>query len=134
LIPKPVELLRRILRIAAGPNALVLDPFAGSGTTAQAVLEQNVSDGGHRRFVLIEADDRARTFILRRLAEVPDRPPDYDFYTLAPDHEGPILPHLASASFARHRSKNRGPQEAVCSGSSSEGAGKKRGLVCKRLP
>jgi hypothetical protein len=45
LIPKPVGLLRRILRIAAGPDALVLDPFAGSGTTAQAVLEQNASDG-----------------------------------------------------------------------------------------
>ena len=44
LIPKPVGLLRRILRIAAGPDALVLDPFAGSGTTAQAVLEQNASD------------------------------------------------------------------------------------------
>src|SRR3712207_5970626 len=37
-IPKPVRLLRSVLRIAAGPDALVLDPFAGSGTTAQAVL------------------------------------------------------------------------------------------------
>jgi DNA modification methylase len=86
LIPKPVGLLRRILRIAAGPDALVLDPFAGSGTTAQAVLEQNASDGGHRRFVLIEADDRAHTLTSRRLAEVPGSPPDYDFYTLISDH------------------------------------------------
>jgi hypothetical protein len=85
LIPKPVGLLRRILRIAASPDALVLDPFAGSGTTAQAVLEQNSSDEGRRRFVLIEADDRAHTLISRRLAEVPGMPPDYDFYTLTSD-------------------------------------------------
>jgi DNA modification methylase len=87
LIPKPVGLLRRILRIAAGPDALILDPFAGSGTTARAVLEQNASDGGYRRFVLIEADDRAQTLISRRLAELPGSSPDYDFYTLMPDHE-----------------------------------------------
>jgi len=84
-IPKPVGLLRRVLRIAAEPDALVLDPFAGSGTTGRAVLEQNTSDGGHRRFILIEADDRARTLIPHRLAEVPGSPPDYDFYALAPD-------------------------------------------------
>jgi DNA modification methylase len=87
LVAKPVGLLRRILRIAAGPDALVLDPFAGSGTTARAVVEQNVSDGGRRRFVLIESDDRAHTLTSRRLAEAPSGPPDYDFYTLMPDHE-----------------------------------------------
>lgn len=84
LIPKPVGLLRRILRIA-DPDALVLDPFAGSGTTAQAILEQNISDGGHRSFVLIEADDRARTLIPRRLAQGTSGPPDYGFYIVAPD-------------------------------------------------
>ncbi len=86
-IPKPVRLLRRILQIAVGPDALVLDPFAGSGTTAQAVLEQNASDGGHRKFVLIEADDRARNLIPRRLAEVAGTSPDYGFYTLMSEHE-----------------------------------------------
>lgn len=84
LTPKPVTLLRRILRIAAGPDALVLDPFAGSGTTARAVLEQNASDNGTRRFVLIEASqERARTLIPRRLAESPTSKLSYDFYTLA---------------------------------------------------
>ena len=87
LIPKPVGLLRRILRISAGPDALVLDPFAGSGTTAQAVLGQNASDRGRRRFVLIESDDRAQSLIPHRLAEAPGVPPDYDFYTLMSDHE-----------------------------------------------
>ena len=123
-IPKPVGLLRRMLRIAASSDALVLDPFAGSGTTAQAVLEQNTSDGGHRRFVLIEAEDYARTLIPRRLAEVPGSPPNYDFYTLAPDR--------ASHSFVsggrkfRRAQKNGSqvPQEAACSSSSSEGAGR----------
>ena len=84
LTPKPVRLLRRILQIAAGSDALVLDPFAGSGTTARAVLEQNASDNGTRRFVLIEASqERARTLIPLRLAEIPTGTPSYDFYTLA---------------------------------------------------
>jgi adenine-specific DNA-methyltransferase len=78
---------RRILRIAAGPDALVLDPFAGSGTTARAVLEQNVSDGGHRKFMLIEAADRARNLIPRHLAEAPGGLPDYGFYTLMAEHQ-----------------------------------------------
>ena len=90
-IPKPVELLRRILRIAAGPGAVVLDPFAGSGTTTRAVSEQNLSDEGHRKFVLIEAADRAQNLIPRRLAEVPGGSPDYGFYTLVPDHEDLVV-------------------------------------------
>lgn len=82
-IPKPTKLLRRILRVATGPDALVLDPFAGSGTTALAVLEQNASDGGTRRFILIEThQERARTLIPSRLAETPLGPPAYDFYKL----------------------------------------------------
>src|SRR5918998_134609 len=85
LIPKPVGLLRRILRTAAGPEALILDPFAGSGTTAQAVLEQNAPDDARRRFVLITTADRAQTLISPRLAELPGSSPDYDFYTLMPD-------------------------------------------------
>jgi DNA modification methylase len=124
LIPKPVGLLQRILRIAAGPDALVLDPFAGSGTTAQAVLEQNTSDGGHRRFVLIEADDYARTLIPRRLAEVPGSPPNYDFYTLAPDRASHSFASGARKFRRARKSGGQVPQEAVCSSSSSEGAGR----------
>jgi adenine-specific DNA-methyltransferase len=51
--PKPVRLIERILRIATKPDDLVLDFFAGSGTTAQAVLNLNVEDGGKRRFILV---------------------------------------------------------------------------------
>lgn len=51
--PKPVRLIERILRIATKPGDLVLDFFAGSGTTAHAVLKLNQEDGGSRRFILV---------------------------------------------------------------------------------
>jgi len=56
--PKPTRLIQRILQIATGPDDLVLDAFAGSGTTAHAVLKQNALDGGNRRFVLVEMEDK----------------------------------------------------------------------------
>ena len=49
---KPVELIKRLIKNHYNKNAVVLDFFAGSGTTAQAVLELNIEDGGHRRFIL----------------------------------------------------------------------------------
>ena len=52
--PKPVDLLRRIITIGSGDNDIVLDFFAGSGSTAHAVWEQNIDDGHHRRFILIQ--------------------------------------------------------------------------------
>lgn len=51
--PKPVRLIERVLQIACGPTDLVLDFFAGSGTTAHAVLKLNAEDGGRRRFILV---------------------------------------------------------------------------------
>lgn len=58
--PKPVKLVEYFLNLLTrdDPTALILDPFAGSGTTAHAVLKMNKADGGHRRFVLIELDPR----------------------------------------------------------------------------
>lgn len=54
--PKPTRLIRRILQLATDPSEqhIVLDFFAGSGTTGHAVLEQNASDGGSRRFLLVQ--------------------------------------------------------------------------------
>lgn len=52
--PKPVELIKTQLRLIDDPDAIVFDFFAGSGTTAQAVLEMNREDGGNRRFVLVQ--------------------------------------------------------------------------------
>jgi site-specific DNA-methyltransferase (adenine-specific)/adenine-specific DNA-methyltransferase len=56
ITPKPSRLIQRILQIATDKDSLVLDSFAGSGTTGHAVLKQNVEDGGSRRFILVEMD------------------------------------------------------------------------------
>lgn len=50
--PKPVELIDKILRLSTDKNSIILDFFAGSGTTAQAVLELNNQDDGNRKFIL----------------------------------------------------------------------------------
>jgi adenine-specific DNA-methyltransferase len=54
--PKPVALLRWLISLHADDDALVVDTFAGSGTTAHAVLSLNRDDGGRRRFILIEME------------------------------------------------------------------------------
>jgi len=51
---KPPQLVRRLLTWIADPQAIVLDFFAGSGTTAHAVMAQNAADGGSRRFIMIQ--------------------------------------------------------------------------------
>lgn len=55
--PKPVRLIERVLRIATRPDDTVLDFFAGSGTTAQAVARLNAEDGGTRRFILVSSTE-----------------------------------------------------------------------------
>jgi adenine-specific DNA-methyltransferase len=57
--PKPTRLIERVLKIASKPGDVVLDSFAGSGTTAQAVLNVNKQDRGNRRFILVELGDYA---------------------------------------------------------------------------
>jgi adenine-specific DNA-methyltransferase len=57
--PKPLRLLSRIIAIATDAGSLILDSFAGSGTTAHAVLHANMKDGGSRRFILVEGEDYA---------------------------------------------------------------------------
>ncbi|MDP1557448.1 MAG: DNA methyltransferase [Nitrosomonas sp.] len=54
--PKPVKLITRMLQLAtkSDPNALVMDFFAGSGTTGQAVYEMNLTDEGRRRCILVQ--------------------------------------------------------------------------------
>jgi hypothetical protein len=54
--PKPVGLVRYLVSMVADRNAVVLDFFAGSGTSGQAVLEANKADGGSRRFILVELE------------------------------------------------------------------------------
>lgn len=50
--PKPTELIKKILKVVTKPNSVILDFFAGSGTTGQAVLELNNEDKGSRKFIL----------------------------------------------------------------------------------
>lgn len=54
---KPVSLIRELLRQSTGPGDLVLDFFAGSATTAQAVMELNAEDGGDRRFIMVSSTE-----------------------------------------------------------------------------
>lgn len=68
--PKPVKLIERILSIAAKDNSIILDSFAGSGTTAHAVLAANQMDGGNRRFILVECEDYADTLTAERVRRV----------------------------------------------------------------
>lgn len=60
--PKPIQLIRRCIQIA--PNSskddIILDFFAGSGTTAHAVLEQNAEDGGNRKFICVQLPERIK--------------------------------------------------------------------------
>lgn len=55
--PKPLSLIKGLLSQATRPNDIVLDFFAGSGTTGQAVMELNAEDGGHRRFILCSSTE-----------------------------------------------------------------------------
>ena len=68
--PKPTKLVQRILDIATNENSFVLDSFAGSGTTAHAVLAANARDSGNRRFILCEMEDYADTLTAERVRRV----------------------------------------------------------------
>jgi adenine-specific DNA-methyltransferase len=69
--PKPVALVRWLISLHSDDDALVVDTFAGSGTTAHAVLSLNRDDGGHRRFILIEMESQiAREITAERVRRV----------------------------------------------------------------
>ncbi len=70
ITPKPSKLVERILHLATDQDSLVLDSFAGSGTTAHAVLALNAKDGGNRRFILAECEDYADTLTAERVRRV----------------------------------------------------------------
>ena len=68
--PKPVGTIQRILQIATAGDDIILDSFAGSGTTAHAVLNMNKADGGHRKFILVEMMDYADRITAERVKRV----------------------------------------------------------------
>ena len=68
--PKPFKLIQRILQIASKSDSIILDSFAGTGTTAHAVLNMNKTDGGNRRFILVEMEDYAESITAERVKRV----------------------------------------------------------------
>lgn len=68
--PKPTRLLERILQISTDKDSIILDSFAGSGTTAHAVLNLNKQDGGNRKFILVEMEDYANNITAERVRRV----------------------------------------------------------------
>lgn len=65
--PKALEHVRRCIEIATRDDSIVLDSFAGSGTTAHAVLAQNAKDGGNRKFILVECEAYADSLTAERV-------------------------------------------------------------------
>lgn len=71
--PKPSSLIKHLISIGTSQDDLILDSFAGSGTTGHAVLDLNKQDGGNRRFILVEMEDAiARDVTAERLRRVID--------------------------------------------------------------
>lgn len=55
---KPIPYIQEMLKVATNPNDLILDFFAGSGTTAHAVMQLNAEDGGNRRYICVQLDEK----------------------------------------------------------------------------
>jgi len=68
--PKDPSLIAYLINFLCGPDDIVLDSFAGSGTTAHAVLNLNKQDGGHRKFILVELLDYAEDITAERVRRV----------------------------------------------------------------
>jgi site-specific DNA-methyltransferase (adenine-specific)/adenine-specific DNA-methyltransferase len=71
ITPKPTRLIQRVLEIGTDQDSIVMDSFAGTGTTGQAVLEANMRDGGRRKCVLVEIEPKvAAKVTAKRLQRV----------------------------------------------------------------
>ncbi len=68
--PKPSKLLERLIKQGSNDDGIVLDFFAGSGATAQAVLELNKLDGGHRKFILVQLPEPTSRKDFATIAEI----------------------------------------------------------------
>jgi adenine-specific DNA-methyltransferase len=68
--PKPIGLIKQCVQLCTNDDDIILDSFAGSGTTAHAVLALNKEDGGNRKFILVEMEDYADTVTAERVRRV----------------------------------------------------------------
>lgn len=111
--PKPSQLISLLINQATDKDSLILDSFAGSGTTGHAVLAQNAADGGNRRCILVEMDDNiCRNITAKRLSRVvsgygsvPPLGGGFRFCELAEplyDDRGNIRPKVRFPDLARH--------------------------------
>lgn len=111
--PKPTRLLERIIQIATDKTALILDSFAGSGTTGHAVLAMNKADGGNRRFILVEMEESiCRNVAAQRLTratqghnDLPALGGGFRFCRLGPpmfDEHGNVRGGVTFAELAAH--------------------------------
>jgi adenine-specific DNA-methyltransferase len=111
--PKPVALITYLIAMIKDKSALVIDFFAGSGTTGHAVLAQNASDGGNRRFILVEMDNNiSQNITAQRLSrisqgykDIPALGGGFRFCELGEplfDERGNIRPSVRFADLARH--------------------------------
>ena len=93
--PKPTELIKYLIGFYTTEYDIILDSFAGSGTTAHAVLNMNKADGGNRKFILVEMMDYAESITAERVKRVIDgygegknavegTGGDFTFYDLGP--------------------------------------------------
>jgi len=68
--PKPIGLIKRLSQISSDKDSFILDFFAGSGTTAHAVMKLNAEDDGKRKFILVEMAEYFDTIIIPRIKKV----------------------------------------------------------------
>lgn len=68
--PKPPSLIQALIQLTTDEDSIILDSFAGSGTTAHAVLALNKEDGGKRKFILVECEDYADKITAERVRRV----------------------------------------------------------------
>lgn len=64
---KPISLIKRILKLATNKDSIILDSFAGSGSTAHAVLDLNKEENSNRKFILVELEDYAKDITTERI-------------------------------------------------------------------
>ncbi len=111
--PKPTRLMKRVFQIATNPGDLVLDSFAGSGTTGRGVLALNKEDGGNRHFILCELEPKiARDITAERLrrviagyGETPGLGGGFRFCTLGEplfNEDGHLRPDVTWRDLAHH--------------------------------
>lgn len=68
--PKPVSLIKRIIQLSTEKDDIILDSFAGSGTTAHAVMDLNNEDEGARKFILVEMEEYANSITAERVRRI----------------------------------------------------------------